>query len=83
MVKVLGSLVEEAGFKERDFNLKDDLTLTELLSMVFQRRGESGLSYSHMLILVNGVEAAALPQGLETKLGKNDEVTMIPVSHGG
>jgi len=24
-----------------------------------------------------------LPQGLETKLGKNDEVTLIPISHGG
>jgi molybdopterin converting factor small subunit len=81
-VKVLGSLVEEVGFKERDFNL-DDLTLTELLNMVFQKKDGSGSLYSQMLILVNGVEAAVLPQGLETKLGKNDEVTLIPISHGG
>jgi len=81
-VKVLGSLVEEVGFKERDFNL-DDLTLTELLNMVFQKKDGSGSLYSQMLILVNGVEAAVLPQGLETKLGKKDEVTLIPISHGG
>lgn len=82
-VKVLGSLVEEAGFKERDFNLKDGLTLIELLNMVFHREDESGSSYSQMLILVNGVEAAALPHGLRTKPGENDEVTVIPISHGG
>jgi len=34
------------------------------------------------LILVNGKEISVL-KGLETKLKEGDEVTLIPVSHGG
>jgi len=34
------------------------------------------------LILVNGKEINVL-NGLETKLNQNDEITIIPVSHGG
>ena len=34
------------------------------------------------LILVNGKEINAL-EGLETKLQEGDELTLIPVSHGG
>lgn len=34
------------------------------------------------LILVNDVEISAL-QGLETKVGEDDTIVVIPVSHGG
>jgi len=34
------------------------------------------------LILVNGKEISAL-KGLETKIREGDELTLIPVSHGG
>jgi len=34
------------------------------------------------LILVNGKEISVL-KGLETKIKEGDEVTLIPVSHGG
>jgi MoaD family protein len=37
---------------------------------------------SNMLILINGKEISVL-KGLETEIKKNDEVVLIPVSHGG
>jgi MoaD family protein len=36
----------------------------------------------NMLILINGKEISVL-KGLETQLKENDEVVLIPVSHGG
>ncbi len=39
-------------------------------------------SHSNMLVLVNGKEISAL-KGLETRIAEEDEVVVIPVSHGG
>ena len=38
--------------------------------------------HPNMLILINGKEISAL-KGLETQIKQDDEVVVIPVSHGG
>ena len=45
---------------------------------------DSDLNYlgSNVLVLVNGKEISAL-EGLETEIKEDDEVVVIPVSHGG
>lgn len=45
---------------------------------------DSSVGYVHpnLLVLVNGKEISAL-KGLETQIKKDDEVIVIPVSHGG
>jgi len=45
---------------------------------------DSDLNYlgSNVLVLVNGKEISAL-KGLETEINEDDEVMVIPVSHGG
>ena len=45
---------------------------------------DSDLNYlgSNVLVLVNGKEISAL-EGLETEIKEEDEVVVIPVSHGG
>jgi MoaD family protein len=45
---------------------------------------DSDLSYlgPNMLILINGKEISVL-KGLETEIKEDDEVVVIPVSHGG
>ncbi len=82
-VKVLGSLVEEAGFNERELDLKEGLKLIELLNIVFPRRDKGETAYYDMLILFNGVESSMFSQGFQLKLKEGDEVTVIPISHGG
>lgn len=39
-------------------------------------------SQSNMLVLINGKEISAL-KGLDTRIVEDDEVVVIPVSHGG
>jgi len=43
---------------------------------------ELGDPRPNALILLNGKEISVL-DGLETKIGEGDEVTLIPISHGG
>jgi len=35
------------------------------------------------LILLNGKEVSVLPKGLESKVKNEDEIVIIPVTHGG
>jgi len=60
-------------------------TLTQLLSTEARRLlidPELNDPRPNALILLNGKEISAL-KGLETEIKEGDEVTIIPVSHGG
>ena len=71
----------------------DTPTVRSALAQLFARKDCGGLSNlildsqssdarSSTLILVSGREIGAL-EGLETKLKDDDEVSLLPVAHGG
>ena len=82
-IKLLGSLMDEVGFKESTLNLEDGTSVIDVLNEVFHKSDGDQPSYLNVLILVDGVEASTLPHGLNTKTKKGSELIAIPVSHGG
>ncbi|MFQ6135029.1 MAG: MoaD/ThiS family protein [Nitrososphaerales archaeon] len=82
-VKALGSIGKMLGSASFTFD-KRSMALTDLVKIIY-RLDEEGVDYSRILsdvlIAVNGV---ALSSGIdETVLESGDEVTLIPITHGG
>lgn len=82
-VKMLGSIGKTLG--KDTFTFKEDsMVLNVLLSKIFNIDGKK-MDYSEMLsdiiIAINGV--AVSTKNNESVLKSGDEVTLIPVSHGG
>ena len=63
---------------------KNTSTINELISHLMQIKPKDTLEFDtkNLLIAVNGVDSSAL-QGYDTKLNSNDEITIIPIIHGG
>jgi len=63
---------------------KNASTINELISHLMQIKPKDTLEFDtkNLLIAVNGVASSAL-QGYDTKLSDNDEISIIPVIHGG
>ena len=59
-------------------------TINELISHLMQIKPKDTLEFdtNNLLIAVNGVDSSAL-QGYDTKLNGNDEISIIPIIHGG
>lgn len=89
-VKFLGSLRHFSGTQGLSFNIKNCITIKELISQISAKLlaikgtvvNQLEDPTPNMLILVNGKEIGVL-NGLETILEDGDEVVLIPFVHGG
>ena len=63
---------------------KNTSTINELISHLMEIKPKDTLEFDtkNLLIAVNGVDSSAL-QGYDTKLSGNDEISIIPIIHGG
>ena len=63
---------------------KNTSTINELISHLMQIKPKDTLEFDikNLLIAVNGIDSSAL-QGYDTKLSGNDEISIIPIIHGG
>jgi len=63
---------------------KNPSTINELISHLMQIKPKDTLEFDtkNLLIAVNGIDSSAL-QGYDTKLNANDEISIIPIIHGG
>jgi molybdopterin converting factor small subunit/tRNA threonylcarbamoyladenosine modification (KEOPS) complex Cgi121 subunit len=63
---------------------KNTSTINELISHLMQIKPKDTLEFDakNLLIAVNGVDSSAL-KGYDTKLSDNDEISIIPIIHGG
>ena len=59
-------------------------TINELITHLIEIKPKDTLEFdtNNLLIAVNGVDSSAL-QGYDTKLNSNDEISIIPIIHGG
>jgi MoaD family protein len=90
-IKLLGVLHGVSGTSKISLKLEKPTvrkmmqTLADLLPKEAKKllaNPETNDPQPNMLILINGKEISAL-KGLETEIKENDEVVLIPVSHGG
>jgi len=82
-VKLLGGA--KKSFSTDKIVLEKNIsTINELISHLMQIKPKDTLEFDtkNLLIAVNGVDSSAL-QGYDTKLSGNDEITIIPIIHGG
>ena len=92
-VKLIGSFVSYAQTDEIELMTTQQVTILELIQMM--RRDKAGEKLVRMIldpelndprpntiILINGTEIGAL-DGVDTLVGRDDVVTMLPVTHGG
>jgi molybdopterin synthase sulfur carrier subunit len=89
--RFLGALRHVAGAGEIILNVKDDISIAEMLKEITRELPALNQSLNdqkheelktNALILVNGKEISVL-EGLETKLKDGDELVLVPVVHGG
>ena len=89
-LEFVGVVLRDALEKKRDVEVDEDITVLGFLQNLKKAHeglidilsGDPPRPTSNFIILVNGREISVL-SGLETKLHEGDEVTIIPVSHGG
>ena len=84
-VRLFGSL---SNTREITINLNSDTTLLDLLKYLMQKYGIKNLLLNDvrirpdLLILINGKDYR-LNGGPEFKITNKDEITIIPINHGG
>ncbi len=63
---------------------KNASTINELISYLTEIKPKDTLEFdtNNLLIAVNGIDSSAL-QGYDTKLNSDDEISIIPIIHGG
>ncbi|MHA2315797.1 MAG: MoaD/ThiS family protein [Candidatus Hermodarchaeia archaeon] len=89
-LEFVGVVLSDALEKKRDVEVDESITVLGILQNLKKSyrslpnilSGDPPRPTSNFIILVNGREISVL-SGLETKLHEGDEVTIIPVSHGG
>ena len=89
-LEFVGVMLSDAFEKKRDVEVDEDITVLGFLQNLMKAHGglanilsgDPPCPTSNFIILVNGREISVL-SGVETKLLGGDEVTIIPVSHGG
>ena len=82
-VKALGSIGKTLGNDSLSLN-EDSLQLTTLLKKIFNLDGKNGDSHeilNDIIVAINGVAVSKKIDEFILKSG--DEVTLIPISHGG
>ncbi len=90
-LRFVGSLRQASGKSKMTFEIEKAQPLSDLLERLSKKyaklsrvfvQSENRKLTSSMLILINGIEISAL-KGLDTAIGRGDEVVFIPVVHGG
>ena len=90
-IKFIGAFRHLSGKKELTINFQDGYSIKSIVDSISQEipqlkrtfcDQELNNSKSNSLILVNGKEISVL-DGYETKLEDGDEITFVPVVHGG
>ncbi|TRO49100.1 hypothetical protein E2P47_01810 [Candidatus Bathyarchaeota archaeon] len=91
IVNFIGSL---RNFFEKGiipFNYENEISIKDLINLIININprikdiiisSQNNEFHLNSLILINGVEISVL-NGLETKLSDKDEITFIPIIHGG
>ena len=91
IVKFIGSLRNFFGERNKTFDCENGVSIKELINHIITSKPnikeilvspQNDAFRLNSLILVNGTEISVL-NGLETKLSDGDEITLIPVIHGG
>ena len=82
-MKLLGGAKKSFSTDRIVLEKKTD-TINELISHLVEMKPKDTLEFDtkNLLIAVNGVDSSAL-KGYDTKLSDNDEISIIPVIHGG
>ena len=82
-VKLLGGAKKSFSTDKIVLEKKAD-TINELISHLTELKPKNTLEFDtkNLLIAVNGIDSSAL-QGYATKLNDDDEISIIPVIHGG
>jgi len=82
-VKLLGGAKKSFSTDRIVLEKKTD-TINELISHLVEMKPKDTLEFDtkNLLIAVNGVDSSAL-KGYDTKLSDNDEISIIPIIHGG
>lgn len=91
-LKFLSTMRHAINPSEGTIEVRDGATVRDLLKTISATYGEvvMGLLFegnnatlrNDVLILVNDTDIGAL-DGMETTLSENDEVVLMPISHGG
>lgn len=90
-VQFFASLRELAGKNEVEFELKQPVTIVDLLSLLVKRYGSGFKDYiydkdgkvrSILQFLVNGTSITAF-ESFETKLRSGDVIAIVPIVGGG
>ncbi len=92
-VKLVGSFVSYAQTDEIELDIPEQITIRGLIERISNSKtGEKLVKMMldpelndprpNTIIIINGREIGTL-NGLDTRVSKNDVVTMLPVSHGG
>ena len=91
-VRYFTTLRELAGTKEEDLEMKEEISLAQVIDEISLMYGEEAFDYLHVRatgmvdpsikFLVNGVDAHRL-RGFETRLREGDVVSVIPPIGGG
>jgi len=82
-VKLLGGAKKSFSTDKIVLEKKTD-TINELITHLIEIKPKDTLEFDtkNLLIAVNGVDSSAL-KGYDTKLSDNDEISIIPIIHGG
>ena len=82
-MKLLGGAKKSFSTDRIVLEKKTD-TINELISHLVEMKPKDTLEFDtkNLLIAVNGVDSSAL-KGYDTKLSDNDEISIIPIIHGG
>ena len=82
-VKLMGG-AKKSFSTDRIVLEKNSSTINELIRYLIEIKPKDTLEFdtNNLLIAVNGVDSSAL-QGNDTKLSDNDEISIIPIIHGG
>ncbi len=91
IVNFIGALRNVFKESKKKFDCENDISIMALIDLLIKTNSDvkeiliskqSDVIRLNSLILVNGVEINVL-DGLDTKLANGDEITFIPVIHGG
>ena len=91
IVNFIGALRNVFKESKKKFDCENDISIMALIDLLIKTNSDvkeilisqqGDVIRLNSLILVNGIEISVL-DGLDTKLANGDEITFIPVIHGG
>jgi molybdopterin synthase sulfur carrier subunit len=91
IVNFYASLRQVVGAKSLDFSLNEGATVWQLVEEMIrvypalkrELLNEQGELYRHVHIIVNGMDASLLENGMESVLSLDDTISVFPAVGGG